>query len=73
MSRKIIELCEPILTWLKEAEEESSEDEDDVAVDFDDRARVTGTIVEKKPTPAVNGKAVHADNSAEEDLDIENI
>ncbi|KAI6190031.1 Eukaryotic translation initiation factor 5 [Aphelenchoides bicaudatus] len=73
VSREIIKLCEPIFNWLKEAEEESSEeDENDVGVEFDDRARNIGTVIEKKPAPAVNGKAA-AGKDAEDEIDIEDI
>ncbi len=35
------------MTWLKEAEEESSEEEDEVELSFDDRANIS-TIKEQK-------------------------
>jgi len=57
LSKKILEKCEPVLKWLKEAEEESeeedAEEEDDGAVQFDERSRFVGqTVVEKS-----NGEA----------------
>lgn len=42
-----------------------------MAVDFDERSRVIGTVVEKKE-PAINGHAAHvndADNGDELDID----
>jgi translation initiation factor 5 len=69
LAKEIIRLCAPILTWLKEAEEESEEsDEEELDIDFDDRSRQMGTIVEKKPV--VNGKsAISAENGEEVDID----
>lgn len=68
-----MKLCEPFFKWLKEAEEESEEEsENDVAVDFDERTRVVGTIVE--PKPAVNGtSAAHESNGHHDEIDIDNI
>jgi translation initiation factor 5 len=72
-AKEIIKLCEPILTWLKEAEEETeSEDDDDIAVSFDERSRSIGIVTEKKPVPQVNGK-IAAPTGKDEDLDIDNI
>lgn len=75
VSREIIKLCEPIFTWLKEAEEETEpDDDDDVDVDFDERSRVIGTVVEKKAAPASNGRAaVNENKNGEEELDIDDI
>jgi len=71
VSREIIKKCEPLLKWLEEAEEES-DSEEEIAVDFDDRARDIGTVIEKRAAPAVNGKLKEED-SGDDDLDIENI
>lgn len=83
LARNIIAQCEPFITWLKEAEEETeSEDEDDLAVDFDDRSRVIGeTIVEKKPTASAKTNGTAAPTAASsviktengEELDIDDI
>ncbi len=47
LSEQVHKKAEPFLKWLKEAEEESSEeDEDDVELEFDERAKIS-TIKEK--------------------------
>lgn len=72
MSREILKKCEPIFEWLKNAEEETeSEDDDENVVEFNERSRVIGTVVEQKK-PQINGKKAAA---AEEndDIDIDNI
>ena len=77
MSREILKLCEPFLQWLKDADVETTDEEDDdVAVDFDERSRVIGTIVEKKsePAAALNGRAAHANDAQNGDeLNIDDI
>lgn len=73
VSREIIKKCEPLLTWLKEAEEES-DSEEDVAIDFDDRARGIGTVIDKKKSaPGTNNKAAKFEDNGDDELDIENI
>lgn len=73
-SKEIIIKCEPVINWLKEAEEESSEEESDDEVEFDDRARQHGSIPVEVKT---NGhtkiiqepKTVKNDDGEELDID----
>jgi hypothetical protein len=85
-AKEMIKVAQPVLKWLVEAEEDS-ESEGDMAVAFDDRSRVVGTVVteekEKKPKEAKpvdkadkKGGAAAAGGKAkaeEEDVDIDNI
>ena len=84
LSEQIHKKAEPFLTWLKEAEEESSdEEEDDVELTFDEKAKISSLKEEKEETP--NGKAATVNGDAdkngdddgeeedEEDLDIDDI
>jgi len=74
-ARQIIKQCDPIIKWLQEAEEETETDEDD-EIEFNERSRVIGTVVEKKPIATTNGTAkaptVATDLNGEE-LDIDDI
>lgn len=72
LAKDIIKNCEPFLTWLKEADEESESEDDDVAVDFDDRSHIVGTVTEKPA--ATNGvsngtKAITTETGEELDID----
>lgn len=77
LAEQIHKKAEPFITWLKEAEEESSEDE--LELEFDDRARIT----EIKAMDKKNGddnkkeeeKKIEEQNGEEEheDLDIDDI
>lgn len=71
MSEKIHKKAEPFIQWLREADEESSEDEDDsdLEIEYNDRARVEPLRVEK-PVPAK--KTMAADDEAD-DVDIDDI
>uniref|UniRef100_A0A0N4Z3H6 Eukaryotic translation initiation factor 5 n=1 Tax=Parastrongyloides trichosuri TaxID=131310 RepID=A0A0N4Z3H6_PARTI len=75
-AKEIISKCEPVLNWLKEAEEESSEEESDGEIEFDDRARQTGTITVE---PKTNGHSKAAPvptiirTEDDEELDIDDI
>merc|ERR1712242_12732 len=56
LSEKIHEKVKPFITWLKEAEEEESDESDeDVELEFDERVHASG-IKEKKEEPVKNGK-----------------
>merc|ERR1719158_2563893 len=83
LSEKIHEKVKPFLTWLKEAEEDSSDEESDdgVQLEFDERVHASG-IKEKKEKPINNGKVeekkeeVTTNGNEEEDdddLDIDDI
>jgi len=85
LSEQIHKKADPFIKWLKEAEEETSdEEEDEVELEFDDRAKIS-TLQEKKDdsekekTPE-NNKASNgngADNAknedSEDDVDIDDI
>ena len=42
LSEKIHEKLKPFLTWLKEAEEEESDESDDVELEFNERVQASG-------------------------------
>jgi translation initiation factor 5 len=71
-AKELIKMCEPVLKWLEEAEEDTESEEDDVAVDFDDRSRVIGSVPAEKTNgtakPAVPA-AVKDENGEEIDID----
>ncbi|MFH4983262.1 hypothetical protein AB6A40_009971 [Gnathostoma spinigerum] len=74
LCEEIIEKAKPVLEWLKNAEEDS-EESDDEAVEFDDRARQVG-LVNKAPPAQVNGLTkevekikLKADDGGELDID----
>jgi len=62
LSQQIHDKAAPFITWLKEAEEETSEDEDEVEVVYDNKA--TELKTEKVPTN---------NQEEEDDLDIDAI
>lgn len=72
MSEKIHENAKLFIQWLKEADEESSEEEDDsdLEIEYDDRARVE-PLRNEKPAPVVK-KPAPVDEE-DEDLDIDDI
>lgn len=85
--QEMIRMAQPVLKWLQEAEEES-EEEDGVAVAFDDRSRAIGTTVVEETKKAgsgkennkeegkkakENGQKVVEAKEAAEDIDIDNI
>jgi len=80
LSEKIHEKLKPFLTWLKEAEEEESdESDDDVELEFNERVH-TSSLKEMKDEPSKNGKEepkkaeVSANgNEDDDDLDIDDI
>merc|ERR1719266_111225 len=82
LSEKIHEKVKPFLTWLKEAEEDSSEESDgEVELEFDERVHASG-IKEKKEEPIKNGKVEEKkeevtangnEDDDDDDLDIDDI
>eukprot|EP00095_Tigriopus_kingsejongensis_P006771 maker-scaffold637_size121548-snap-gene-0.16 protein:Tk06771 transcript:maker-scaffold637_size121548-snap-gene-0.16-mRNA-1 annotation:"eukaryotic translation initiation" len=82
LSEQIHKKAEPLLTWLKEAEVESSEDdEDELELEFDERAKIS-SLKEKKddsPPATPNGNQVlseaakPAEDDDGDDLDIDDI
>lgn len=73
-SKEILEKAAPLLNWLREAEEESSDDEED-GVEFQEEGRKRGAV---KPTPVQNGVAAgdkSKEDSGDDDggLDIDDI
>lgn len=76
MSEMIHKKAEPFLTWLKEAEEESEED-DEVELEFDDRAKIS-TIKEKveennKKSSEERETKAEQEEDEEDDIDIDDI
>lgn len=71
MSEKIHEKAKPFIQWLREADEESSEEEDDsdLEIEYNDRARVE-PLRNEKPAPVAKKPA--RDEEAD-DIDIDDI
>lgn len=72
VSEKIHEKAKPFIQWLKEADEESSEEEDDsdVEIEYDDRARVESL---RQSAVTVVKKPVNNNDDGEDDIDIDDI
>lgn len=72
ISEKIHEKAKPFIQWLKEADEESSDEEDgsDVEIEYDDRARVEPL---RKERPIVVEKKKPKDDDDADDIDIDDI
>lgn len=68
-SKKIIQKCEAVLTWLREAEEEDDDDESDDEIDFDDRNQKTSVYAEKAKAEAAKEIKVKVDDGVEIDID----
>uniref|UniRef100_A0A8R1Y0Z8 Eukaryotic translation initiation factor 5 n=1 Tax=Onchocerca volvulus TaxID=6282 RepID=A0A8R1Y0Z8_ONCVO len=66
---EIISKAQPVLDWLKNAEEDESDDEDDEAIEFDDRARKVGTV-ELDATKKINGNAQTEKAKIEDDDEV---
>lgn len=80
LSEKIHEKLKPFLTWLKEAEEEESDESDDVELEFNERVQASG-LKEMKDDPPKNGKEEpkkadappNGNEDEDDDLDIDDI
>jgi len=77
-AKEIIKVAEPVIKWLKEADEDSaSDDDDELKVDFDDRNHNVGMIEHdgrKIDKVEVNGIKAEKENGRDEyEIDIDNI
>lgn len=72
VSEKIHEKAKPFIQWLREADEESSEEEEDsdLEIEYNDRARVD-SLRNEKPAPVA--KKPHAGDEEADDIDIDDI
>jgi len=76
MAQKIHDKVAPFIKWLKEAEEESDESDDDVEIEYDDRAKISklkeasNEPEKKEASPEVSEKK---DESDDDDIDIDNL
>ncbi|KIH67132.1 domain found in IF2B/IF5 [Ancylostoma duodenale] len=70
-SKKIVQKCEAVLTWLREAEEEDDdEEESNDEVEFDDRNQKTSVYAEKaKAQATAEDIKVQGDDGVEIDID----
>lgn len=72
LSEKIHEKAKPFIQWLREADEESSEEDDsDLEIEYNDRAPVEKLRAEKI-APVPKKTAAHADDEADA-VDIDDI
>lgn len=73
-AKEMIKVAQPVLVWLEEAEEgsESDNNDEDIAVAFDDRSRVVGTVVENRKEETAK-KGLDKEEEGEGDVDIDNI
>jgi len=77
-SKEILTMAEPLLKWLREAEEESEEEEEEDQVTFEDNgskatANKHGASTNGTAPPACNGTTKAAGEKDEEDLNIDEI
>jgi translation initiation factor 5 len=74
VAQQIHDKAAPFIKWLKEAEEESEDSEDDdVEIGFDDRAKVDSLKNNVVKPAAATKPAAKADDDDDEELDIDNI
>lgn len=79
-AKEIITVCKPVLDWLQDADEESEEEDED-AVEFDDRARTIGSVAAEPAkvngtatkTAAKAAPAVGVKDEDGEEIDIDDI
>lgn len=77
LAETIHKKAEPFIKWLKEADEESEDEESDVELEFDERAKIS-TIKQVQDKPVnnntTNGKKEEQENDDDEDdIDIDDI
>uniref|UniRef100_A0A914D1V4 W2 domain-containing protein n=1 Tax=Acrobeloides nanus TaxID=290746 RepID=A0A914D1V4_9BILA len=73
LAKQIRAKCQPVLSWLEEAEEESETDEEDENVEFNDRARQLGTVIEKLSKDETENFQITTIVDNGEEIDIDNI
>ena len=77
LSEQIHKKADPFIKWLKEAEEESSDEESDVELEFDEKAKISSLKEKKEESPVKeqngNGNGKQAEEEEEDDLDIDDI
>ncbi|KAE9413275.1 hypothetical protein Angca_007839 [Angiostrongylus cantonensis] len=72
-SKKIIQKCEAVLTWLKEAEEEDDNDDSDDDIDFDDRNQKTSVYAEKAKAETAKAADIKVKGDDGVEIDIDDI
>uniref|UniRef100_A0A171A8G6 Eukaryotic translation initiation factor 5 n=1 Tax=Triatoma infestans TaxID=30076 RepID=A0A171A8G6_TRIIF len=74
LSQEIHNKAEPFLTWLKEAEEEeeSTDEEDDLEIEYNDRLKAS-PLKEHKPVNTPKPSAPPVEDDEEDDVDIDAI
>ncbi|KAK6767118.1 hypothetical protein RB195_026487 [Necator americanus] len=73
-SKKIVQKCEAVLTWLREAEEEDDdEEESDDEIDFDDRAQKKSVYAEKAKVQAGANEDIKVQGDDGVEIDIDDI
>ncbi|KJH46323.1 domain found in IF2B/IF5 [Dictyocaulus viviparus] len=72
-SKKIIQKCDAVLTWLREAEEEDDDEASDDEIDFDDRNQKTSVYAEKAKAEAAKAAEIKVQGEDGTEIDIDDI
>merc|ERR1719339_668432 len=78
LAQKIHDKAAPFIKWLQEAEEETSESDDDIEIEYDERAKISKLKEAETSEPAANDvnenqKKESDEDEAIDDEDIDNI
>merc|ERR1711936_1313633 len=73
LAQKIHDKAAPFIKWLQEAEEETSEDDSDVEIEYDERAKISKLkeVETSEPANDVNENQKKKEESEEEDDDVD--
>ena len=73
LAQKIHDKAAPFIKWLQEAEEETSEDDSDVDIEYDERAKISKLkeVETSEPANDVNENQKKKEESEEEDDDVD--
>merc|ERR1711874_294427 len=73
LAQKIHDKAAPFIKWLQEAEEETSEDDSDVDIEYDEHAKISKLkeVETSEPANDVNENQKKKEESEEEDDDVD--